>query len=75
MIEKKVRLELTNEEIFSPDPIKITLEVGIVGEEGYIEYVIEYPKDLNIPKSLPSVEDVREFLSTDKECQKILKGE
>jgi hypothetical protein len=57
MIEKKVIINLTQEEIDSPEDIQVTLTVnGPGGEEDGVDYVFTYPKEK--PKSLPPLEDI-----------------
>jgi len=56
MITKLVKVHLTEEEIDSPEPIEIILEVH--DKEGHIAYVITYPKDgeksIFLQKELPN---------------------
>ena len=52
---------LTRKEVDSPNPIKVILHVKIDGEESSIDYTLEYPK--KIPKALPSLDEIREFIS------------
>jgi hypothetical protein len=70
MIKKQLECVLSQEEISSPEDIEIILSIKIEGEEGQIDYTINYPKAL--PSLLPSIEDIKCFLQTDEECQKIL---
>lgn len=70
MITKQLNCVLSQEDIDSPEDIQIILSVQIEGEEGQVDYTINYPK--GIPKELPSLEDIKSFLQTDKECRKII---
>jgi len=70
MITKNIECTLSKEEVSSPEDIKIVLSIKIEGEEGQVDYIIDYPK--GIPKELPSLDEVRSFLQTDEECKKIL---
>jgi len=57
MITKKATINLTQEEIDSPEDIQIVLTVNGPGGEGYgIINTILFPKDK--PKSLPPLEDL-----------------
>lgn len=54
-IEKKAVINLTQEEIDSPDDIQVILTVnGPGGEDDGVDYCITYPKDK--PKSLPNID-------------------
>ena len=69
MITKRLECSISQEEVNSPEDIQIILSVQIEGEES-VDYTINYPKSTS--EELPSIEDVKSFLQTDEECQKIL---
>jgi len=59
MIQKKATINLTQEEIDSPEDIQIVLTVNGPGGNDGVDYTITYPKEK--PSSLPDLDDLNEL--------------